>query len=149
MALNGILGPDGKQNCVLFEDRRPPLAVMERLRQRLAVVSGPTCAEAPSDVAMELSRAFAVMPAHGANPALRAQVYLEELGDLPAWAIALIVRKYVRGELGNSKFAPTIAEIREHVAKIAAPVKRERDRIEKVLDFWSKPDGRPNLKIVK
>jgi hypothetical protein len=149
MALNGIVG-DEKWGFRLFEDRRPSKAVMLRLSDRLQSLRQSTVAQASAEISDALSDIFSVMPSHGSDPVRRARVYLEELADLPAWAVAQVLRRFVRGDLGEGRFAPTIAEIRHHAARLDAQFARERERITKVLKFWGEADaGTPALKVVR
>lgn len=151
MALNGIMGDD-HYGYELVETRRPSMASLEVFQARLSQLRAPTVGELPEVLLDELSNVFLVMPSQAADPVRRTRVYLQELSDLPAWAAVRVLRQFIRGELGDSRFAPTIAEIRQAILKLEAPFLRERARIEKVLKFWgdeNAADGTPALKVVR
>lgn len=143
-ALNGIVGSE-ETGFAMFEDRRPSPVVLGRLKDRLKATIMAPAANYPQELVLELSRAFASMPGQSANPELQARVYIEELSDLPAAMISTVLRRYIRGEIGNERFIPTIADIRRSVLKMTDPIDRERDRIVKVLEFWGteNANGRP------
>lgn len=147
MATNGIIG-DAEHGYVLFEDRRPSPVMIERLRARLDDLEFIPAGHRPSDLSRDLSRLFSVLPAHGSDAGMRSQVYIEELADLPLAALSAVIGRYIRGDISNEKWLPTIGEIRKEVSRMIQPFERERATITKVLEFWGNADARPDVRII-
>lgn len=137
LALNGIIESAGDGQVIMYEDRRPSLAVIEQFKRRLLDLTSRTVAENHGDIARALEKAFAAMPSQSSNPKLQAMVYMEELADLDAATVISVINRFVRGEIpSQSDFVPTIAKIRQHAGESMRVHAKERARIEKVLSFW-------------
>lgn len=136
IALNGIIGDEKSDVFWLYLENQPSQRAIELLSQRLEYLNRPLVLEVPEEVAGALERVFAVMPSQGADPAIRCRVYLEELSDLCAWSVVKVLPRFIRGEIGSGRFAPSIAEIREHAERFEVPLRKERQKISRVLNFW-------------
>jgi hypothetical protein len=80
-------------------------------------ISQQTAREKSEDIAEALAELFEVLPAKHGDPVRRAEVYIRELEDLPAWALLHVIRGVIRGEIGGYSFVPLISQLRDHVKR--------------------------------
>ncbi len=79
---------------------------------------------------------FAVMPRQAQSDIgvkLAIEIFAADLADLPLFALSKSCERFRRGEAGDSKFAPTIGQIREDVRRLTFDLDRERAEIKTVL----------------
>ncbi len=79
--------------------------------------------------------------AGGVDPAMRVVTFVEDLGDLPLFAVARACSDFRRGIVGSKHWAPTAAEIREQAEKIAAPFWKELADVAEVAEFEPQQSG--------
>jgi hypothetical protein len=109
----------------LFAARRDEL-------KRWLAPAGRTVAEP----VLGLLTAMPSQSAGGVDPAMRVVTFVEDLGDLPLFAVTRACSDFRRGVVGSSKhWAPTAAEIREQAEKIAAPFWKEFTDVAEVAEF--------------
>jgi len=69
-------------------------------------------------MAKPIMQMLATMPTQvggTASMAMKVDTYLENLSDLPPEKVADAVKMFLRGELGDGRFAPTVAQIRQSI----------------------------------
>lgn len=61
--------------------------------------------------------------------------YEYALADLPTWAVAEAVQRFIRGKVAgaNAAFAPSSAEVRTEAEKATKPITDERDKLGRLL----------------
>jgi hypothetical protein len=59
---------------------------------------------------------------------------VEDLADVPGWALVEAARAYRRGEVGDGKWRPTAGQLRKEAIKRATAVRGEVWRIKRLLD---------------
>jgi hypothetical protein len=61
---------------------------------------------------------LASMPTQGcsdASMAIRMEAYIENLSDIPPEKVADAIKRFMQGDIGDGKFAPTIAQLRQSI----------------------------------
>jgi hypothetical protein len=107
-------------------------ALTDRARGLQAYLTPCTRAE----VVRDLSRVFIALACKsedGIDAQTRALVYADVLRDLPPFAVAKACDDFCHGRAGDRKWAPTAAELKAVAESHAAPLRRERQRIERAL----------------
>jgi hypothetical protein len=107
-------------------------ALADRVRGLEAYLTPCTRAE----VVRDLSRVFIALACKsedGIDAQTRALVYADVLRELPPFAVSKACDDFCHGRAGDRKWAPTAAELKAVAESHAAPLRREKIRIERAL----------------
>jgi hypothetical protein len=110
--------------------------VRAELHSRLALISAalaPCGPERASAILARLAGMAMRVELSRATAAALARQDVEDLRDLPDFALSDAAQGFRRGEVGNPPWHPTVGELRQEALRRAEPYLRERARIRRVL----------------
>jgi hypothetical protein len=141
--LNAIAPEDG----TVPQSRALTVEARESLRARVNNLDGYLRGSMAEEIADDLVKLFVVLVPPKTDEAvdagLRIRAYCGVLGDVPPFAVRRAIGDFMRGKVGNAKWAPTAPELRKEALKHAEPWIVERSRIMRALDAPVRPDDNP------
>lgn len=129
-ALSATVAGEVPHDRALSDDDRQMLTIrVKRIEAWLAPAE-------PASIADEVQKLFLSMASRTRSDLdveMLVRIYINDLNDLPLWAISKACEQFRRGEVGDAKWAPTQAEIRQVAVRLTANVMNERDEAQRVL----------------
>jgi hypothetical protein len=121
-----------------------PAASRLALADRCEALGGYSAPARPEEILSALVRVFMSLASKsddGVDAQTRAMVYTDILAGLPPFAVINACGDFCLGRAGDRKWVPTAPELRAVAERYAAPLRAERQRIERALA--AKVDGEP------